>query len=251
MLYQSHLPMNFWSYALSIASFLINRPPSSALGFISPWEKVNSVSPPLSALRTFGCACYPYLRTYNKNKLQPRFVECVFLEYPPLSKGYMCLDPTTNKIYTTCYALFNESVFPFVDRSNLSNSNVPFSSTISESDWFSVNSPSPSSALPSSSTSHLPTPTDSFPLDIIHSAVSSSCVPNPPLSSLPSSSHPSISVLDIPASTSFAPSSSLLVSTHPMLTGSKLGIHKPKVLKVTFDYTYQEPPSFAIAIKHP
>ena len=128
--------MNFWSYAFSIASFLINRPPSFALGFISPWEKVNSVSPPLLALRTFGYACYPYLRPYNKNKLQPRSVECVFLEYPPLSKGYMCLDPTTNKIYTTCYALFNESVFPFADRSNLSNSNVPFSSTISESDWF-------------------------------------------------------------------------------------------------------------------
>ena len=36
MLYQSHLPMNFWSYAFSTASFLINRLSSSILGFISP-----------------------------------------------------------------------------------------------------------------------------------------------------------------------------------------------------------------------
>ena len=181
----------------------------------------------MSALRTFGCACYPYLRPYNKHKLQPRFVECVFLRYLPLSKGYMCLDLTTNKIYTTCYALFNEGVFPFADRSNLTNAKVLFSTTISEFDWFSINStlPSSSSTLPSSSTSHLSTSTDSFPLDILHSTVSSYCVPDPPLSSLPSSSHSiSSSVPNIFAFTSSAQPSSLPINTHPMLTRSNLGI---------------------------
>ena len=62
LLYQSHLPLNFWSYAFSTASFLINKLPSSVLGFISPWEKANFDSPPLSAPRTFDCAYYPYLR---------------------------------------------------------------------------------------------------------------------------------------------------------------------------------------------
>ena len=89
----------------------------------------------------------------------------------------------------------------------------------------SVNSPSPSSASPSSSTSHLPTPTDSFPLDILHSIVFSSYVPDPPLSSLPSSSQSSSSsVPNIFAFTSSAQPSSLPVNTHPMLTRSKLGI---------------------------
>ena len=132
LLYQSHLPLNFWSYAFSTASFLINRLPSTVLGFISPWEMVNSISPPLLALRTFGCACYPYLRPYHKHKLQPRSVECVFLKYPPLSKGYLCLDPSTNKKYITCYALFNASVFPFADRPDLTAPNVPFSTPISD-----------------------------------------------------------------------------------------------------------------------
>ena len=36
-----------------------------------------------------------------------------------------------------------------------------------------------------------------------------------------------------------------------MVTRSKPGIHKPKVLKVVTNYTYQEPPSFAVAIKYP
>ena len=42
-----------------------------------------------------------------------------------------------------------------------------------------------------------------------------------------------------------------IVNHHPMLTRSKLGMHKPKVLKVSSDYTYQEPPSYNAAIKYP
>ena len=113
LLYQSHLPLNFWSYAFTAATFLINRLPSSVLGFQSPWEKVFSKAPSVHVLKSFGCACYPFLRPYNKNKLQPRSAPCVFLGYPPLSKGYICLDPTSNKIYISCHVLFNETLFPF------------------------------------------------------------------------------------------------------------------------------------------
>ena len=194
---------------------------------------VNSVSPPLSALRTFGCACYSYLRPYNKHKLQPRFVECVFLGYPLLSKGYLCLDPTTNKIYINCYVLFNESVFPFSDRSDLIASNVPFSSPISDSTWFSINSnvSSPSSAAPSFS----PSPLSSFP-DSFHLALlqSDSCNSD---SHFSSSSIPSF-VPALPLSVSSKSSSSILVNNHPMVTRSKLGIHKPKFLKVGTNYTF-------------
>ena len=77
LLYPSHLPLNFWSYAFSTASFLINRLPTSVLNFISPWEKTNSISLPLSALQIFGCACYPYLKPYNRQKLQSRSGEGV------------------------------------------------------------------------------------------------------------------------------------------------------------------------------
>ena len=57
LVYQSHLPLNYWSYAFSAATYLINRMPSSVLGFHSPWEKVYSKPPSLHALRAFGCAC--------------------------------------------------------------------------------------------------------------------------------------------------------------------------------------------------
>ena len=56
LLYQSHLPLNYWSYAFSATTYLINRMPSSVLGFTSPWERVYSKPPSLHALKEFGCA---------------------------------------------------------------------------------------------------------------------------------------------------------------------------------------------------
>jgi hypothetical protein len=52
------------------------------------------------------------LTPYNSNKLQPKTKPCIFLGYPPLSKGYICLDQSTNQIYTSRHVLFNESHFP-------------------------------------------------------------------------------------------------------------------------------------------
>ena len=80
-------------------------------------------------------ACYPYLRPFNQNKLPPKSKPCVFVSYPPLSKGYICLDPTSNRIYIACHVLFNESLFPFAHDSSLTNPHLPFSSSLS--DWFS------------------------------------------------------------------------------------------------------------------
>ena len=58
LLYQSHIPLNYWSYAFSATTYLINRMPSSVLGFHSPWEKVYSKPPALHTLKAFGYACY-------------------------------------------------------------------------------------------------------------------------------------------------------------------------------------------------
>ena len=103
LLYKSNLPYNYWSYAFSTVVYLINRLPSFVLNFKSPWQSLYSRHPPLHALKSFGCACDPYLTPYNKNKLQPKSKECIFLEYPPLSKGYIYLDPSSNRIYIACF----------------------------------------------------------------------------------------------------------------------------------------------------
>ena len=112
MLHQSQLPLSFWSYAFSTAIFLINRILSSVLNFVSPWEKFFHKKPPLQALKAFGCACYPLLRSYPSHKLQPKSSQCIFLGYLPMLKGYICLDTTSGRIYISSQAIFHESVFP-------------------------------------------------------------------------------------------------------------------------------------------
>jgi hypothetical protein len=64
-------------------------------------------------LRTFGCACQPYLLPYHSHKLQFRLKQCVFLGYNDLHKGYKCLDLSSGRIYISRDVIFDEKVFPF------------------------------------------------------------------------------------------------------------------------------------------
>lgn len=95
------------------------------MNFKSSWEKLYSRPPPVQVLRAFGCACFPYLKPYTKNVLQPRSKAYMFLGYPPLSKGYICLDPSTNKIYIAYYVVFNGTLFPFAHSSLYTNPHIP------------------------------------------------------------------------------------------------------------------------------
>lgn len=68
----SSTPPEYWVEAFNTALYLINRLPTKILNFVSPYEKLFKRAPDYSILRTFGCACFPYLRPYNKNKLEFR-----------------------------------------------------------------------------------------------------------------------------------------------------------------------------------
>jgi len=104
----------FWDDAFSTAGYLINRMPTLVLKNHSPFETLFKCSPDYTFLRTFGCLCWPNLRTYNSNKLKPRFVPCLFLGYSPLHKGYKCLHLPTNRLYFSRDAIFTEYAFPYI-----------------------------------------------------------------------------------------------------------------------------------------
>lgn len=163
-----------------------------------------------------------------------------------MSKEYLCLDPTTNKVYTTCYALFNEHLFPFVVNHDFTHADIPFSTDVTNAQWFSSGvTAAPASTCPDSSfPSSFGTSVEFFPFELFQSSNPISCVPDPPLPFIPTSfAILAISTLpsssSLPTSSSFDPSNFVvLVNNHPMLTLSKLGILKPKIFKVVIDYTY-------------
>lgn len=77
LLANASMPLKYWGEAFLSATFLINRLPTPTIDNISPLEKLFHRTPNYLDLKVFGCACYPYLRPYNKHKIQFRSQQCV------------------------------------------------------------------------------------------------------------------------------------------------------------------------------
>ena len=81
----------------------------------TPYQKLNGVELVYTALRVFGCGCYPYLRPYGQNKIDPKSIFCVFVGYTEKYKGYRCLHPPTGRVYISRHVVFDENRFPYAD----------------------------------------------------------------------------------------------------------------------------------------
>lgn len=75
-------------------------------------EVLTKVKPNYKNMKVFGCLCLPYLRPYNKHKLQFRSSPCTFLGYANGFKGHKCLDKN-GKVIISRHVIFNEYEFPF------------------------------------------------------------------------------------------------------------------------------------------
>lgn len=152
---------------------------------------------------------YPYIRPSTKHKLEYKIIECIFLGYSTVSKGYLCLDLHSNHLYTCMHVLFNESKFPS-QSSHLYP--LPISTKLAPDIWLSnlfylhsFNQPSilgsyvQSTASPSTTTLHTTSPLSSttfpsippIPFQILHlSCHLHHCHSPPPI-------HPVLSLLHI------------------------------------------------------
>ncbi len=87
LLSHAHMPLRYWDDAFQTACYLINRLPTPVIQNQSPFEKLFHCAPEYLFFKTFRCACWPNLRPYNSNKLQPRSLQCVYLSYSLLHRG--------------------------------------------------------------------------------------------------------------------------------------------------------------------
>jgi histone deacetylase 1/2 len=113
LLFQASLPPRFWVEALHHATHVLNRLPTKTISAPSPYFALHHTHPDYSALRVFGCLCYPNTASTMSHKLAPRSSACVFLGYSPHHKGYRCMDLATRRILISRHVVFDESTFPF------------------------------------------------------------------------------------------------------------------------------------------
>ena len=119
----AHMPISYWGEAIITAAYLINRVPSSSIGFRTPLQALTEgvVSPPVSNLppRVFGCVAFVHLHKHQRNKLAPRALRCIFVGYATHQKGYRCYHPPTRRMFVTIDVVFHEDTMYFSSESEL------------------------------------------------------------------------------------------------------------------------------------
>ena len=88
VLIRASMPPPYWAEALAVATYLLNRRPSSSVGGEVPYTRLHRTPPSYDHLRVFGCLCYPNLQATSPHKLAPHSTACIFVGYPSFHKGY-------------------------------------------------------------------------------------------------------------------------------------------------------------------
>ena len=108
LLHHSQVPNEYWHYAFDTAVYLINRLPTPILHHTTPFQKLFDHLPQCHDLKIFGCLCYPWLRPYTSNKLEPHSKKCIFMGYSKLHKGFYCFDLSSQKFVISRHVMFHE-----------------------------------------------------------------------------------------------------------------------------------------------
>nr|GEU49059.1 retrovirus-related Pol polyprotein from transposon TNT 1-94 [Tanacetum cinerariifolium] len=99
------LPLSFWDYTLESATCILNMVPTKKVDK-TPYELWYRKVPNLSYLKVWGCEAL--VKRDTPDKLQQRFIKCIFIGYPKETMGYYFYFLPENKIVVARYVEFFE-----------------------------------------------------------------------------------------------------------------------------------------------
>jgi len=140
LMFQSHLPTHFWSYAIKHVVYLINWVPSPIIGNKTPFEFLFKQSPDFMMLKVFGCLCYESTHVSHCHKFDPRARRGIFLGYQIGIKGYVIFYFDTKEFFISNNVQFDEMTFPFKNPGPTSppTLSLPYGPITSSADPFSI-----------------------------------------------------------------------------------------------------------------
>ena len=113
LLFQSHIPLSYWSFLVLHATHIINCLPSPIIKNSTPFERLYGFPPSYSMFKVFGSLCFASTLSHNRSKFAPRARKCIFLGFPHGSKAFTLLDLSNHQIFLSRDVIFHELVFPF------------------------------------------------------------------------------------------------------------------------------------------
>ncbi|SGY12188.1 BQ5605_C011g06418 [Microbotryum silenes-dioicae] len=100
MLLDSGLPMRFWSDALAVATFVLNRRPHPRILGKTAIEVLLGKKPNLTHLQPFGSTAFVHVPKERRTKLSPRSIQGVFIGYSG-EYNYRVWVQSSNKVYVS------------------------------------------------------------------------------------------------------------------------------------------------------
>ncbi|CAA7057520.1 unnamed protein product [Microthlaspi erraticum] len=113
IMFQAHLPIQFWGECVLAEAHLINRTPLTLLNGKTQYELLYNEPLPFSKLKVFGCLCYAHNVSRDKDKFGERSRRCVFVGYPNGHKAWRVFDLETEEYFFSRDVVFHENEFPF------------------------------------------------------------------------------------------------------------------------------------------
>jgi hypothetical protein len=110
LLKSMEIPSRFWAEAVRHSVYLMNRLPTKAMGYRTPYEAWNGRRPNLSHLRVFGCKGHVKCVKPHLKKLEERSMPMVYFGTEEGSKAHRMYDPQNNKTVVSRDVVFEESV---------------------------------------------------------------------------------------------------------------------------------------------
>jgi hypothetical protein len=108
MLDEYRTPKRFWTDAISIACYILNRIFLRSILYLTPFELHFGRKSSVSHLRPFGCKCF-MLKCENLDKFDSCYFDGILLGYTPHGRSYRVYDLETNTVVESSDVTFNET----------------------------------------------------------------------------------------------------------------------------------------------